>query len=338
MKLAAPGDVSITGNLIPIDYDVPVNIGARNSFNLLGNPFTSYINSATLAGGNSVIDNATFWFWDGTQYVTHNNANPIEIAPAQGFFIESNANSIVTFEITNQTHQSSDTFMRTEPNSNFELFVENTEKKTSTKVFFIDGKTAGYDYGYESKIFGGTEYDFAVFTQLVAENEGDNLAIQTLSKDNTAVIPVGIIAKAGEEITFSIESLNLADGLEVYLEDKNTGEFTNLSETTYKTTLNKDVNGIGDYYIHTQAKSLSTTDNNISNVSIYKSSNSELTIAGLTSEANISISSLLGKQVLKTSISSNGVSKISLPTLSVGVYIVSLQSNIGELTKKIIIE
>ncbi len=338
MKLAAPGDVSITGNLIPIDYDVPVNIGARNSFNLLGNPFTSYINSATLAGGNSVIDNATFWFWDGTQYVTHNNANPIEIAPAQGFFIESNANSIVTFEITNQSHQSSDTFMRTEPNSNFELFVENTEKKTSTKVFFIDGKTTGYDYGYESKMFGGTEYDFAVFTQLVSENEGDNLAIQTLSKDNTAVIPVGVIAKAGEEITFSIESLNLADGLEVYLEDKNTGEFTNLSETTYKTTLNKDVNGIGDYYIHTQAKSLSTTDNNISNVSIYKSSNSELTIAGLTSEANISISSLLGKQVLKTSISSNGVSKISLPTLSVGVYIVSLQSNIGELTKKIIIE
>lgn len=337
MKLAAPGDVSITGNLITNNYDVPVNMGARNSFNLLGNPFPSYMNSATLAGDNSVIENATFWFWDGTQYVTHNNANPIDIAPAQGFFIETNANSLVTYNTSNQSHQSSDTFMRTEPNSNLELLISNGENSSSTKVFFIDGKTTGFDAGYDSKMFGGTEYDFAVFTELITENEGEKLAIQTLPTDNALAIPVGIIAKAGEEITFSTENLNLPEGTEVYLEDKTNNEFVNLSEGTYTTTLTEDINGVGQFYITTSAKSLSTIDENLDTVSIYKSAQNEVTISGLNSEASVTIYSLVGKQVVNATVNTTS-NKVNLPSLNAGVYIVKLTSDLGEVTKKIILE
>ena len=343
MKLAAPGDVSITGNLITANYDVPVNIGARNSFNLLGNPFPSYINSATLAGDNSVVDNATFWFWDGTQYVTHNNANPIEIAPAQGFFIESNANSIVTYNTSNQSHQSSDTFMRTEPNSYFELFIENDGNKKSTKVFYVEGKTKGFDNGYDSKMFGGVTYDLAVYTQLLSENDGRKLAIQTLPKINyeDMVIPVGVIARANETLTFSIESLNLPESINVFLEDRVNNKFINLTEKEYKITLKEESKDVGQFYIHTNSsKSLSIDDNlNLDNVSIYKTNNSNLRVTGLpTGNTNLTIYNMLGKQVKQTTFNSNGVKDISLPNLAAGVYLVKLKTVNGKLNKKIILE
>ncbi len=341
VKLSSASELSFTGSINSSDVSYTISNGSRNNFNLVGNPFTAYVNAATFLDTNtSLLSEETIWVWNGTNYITYNSVNPIEIAPTQGFFIETANSGNITFSTSNQSHQSSDTFLRKEPISNFELFIKNNTHESGTKIFYVDGKTTGFDTGYDSKMFGDTNYNFAVFTQLVTENLGDNLAIQTLPNENhhTMIIPVGIIAKQGEEITFSIGSINLPDGLEVYLEDKDNGEFTNLSEVDYKTTLDKDVNGIGNYYIHTQAKSLSTIDNNISNVSIYKSSNTEVTIAGFTTEGKVTVSSLFGTQVLKTSINSNGVSKINLPTLSAGVYIISLKSNIVELTKKIIIE
>jgi hypothetical protein len=45
--------------------------------------------------------------------------------------------------------------------------------------------------------------------------------------------------------------------------------------------------------------------------------------------------SLLGKQILQTKVAANAVSKINLPSLSTGIYIVKLNSSLGTITKKI---
>ncbi len=338
VKMAASGDMSFTGTINTSNVSSAIINGA-NSFNLIGNPFTSYVNSDTFATANTgFLSEETIWLWDGSQYVTYNAANPIEIAPGQGFFVLASASNNVTFNTSNQSHQS-DTFMRQSPNSNFELFVKNGDNKKSTKVFYIDNATTSFDNSYDSSIFSGVESDFNVFTELITENEGKRLAIQSIPSDNTLTIPVGITAKAGDELTFSSESYSLPNDVTIYLEDKNNNEYINLSEGEYKVVLNEDNNGIGTYYIHTQAKSLSTIDNDISNVSVYKSNNKELTIAGLNTNGDITITSLLGKRVLETSIDSNGVSKINLPSyLSSGIYIVNLNTDLGKITKKIILE
>ena len=52
---------------------------------------------------------------------------------------------------------------------------------------------------------------FTIYTELVGDQEGTKLAIQTLDKDDTSIIPVGVIANVGKEITFSLESENLGD-------------------------------------------------------------------------------------------------------------------------------
>lgn len=343
MKLAAAGDVTITGTMNSSNVIFPVNTGTRNNFNLVGNPFTSYVNSATFASANTgLLSEETVWLWNGTAYVTYNAMTPIEIAPAQGFFVDASGAGNVTFATSNQSHQGTDTFLRQEPNPSFELFVDNGAENTSTKVFYANNKSAGFDNGYDSKMFGGIAKDFAVYTQLVANDQGNKLAIQTLPNADhaTMVIPVGLIAKAGEEITFSITSANLPNGIDIYLEDRINNTFVNLSEGDHTITTKSALNGIGQYYIHANSAKLSNSDisQNIDNVSIYKSSKNEITVAGLQAQANVKVFSLLGEELINTDINSNGVSKVALPNLSTGVYVVKLNSVLGNITKKIILE
>ncbi|OSY88502.1 hypothetical protein WH52_07050 [Tenacibaculum holothuriorum] len=344
MKLAAAGDVSITGSVNTSNVSFPVSTGTRNNFNLIGNPFTSYVSSSDFATANTgLLSEETVWLWNGSQYVTYNNMTPIQIAPAQGFFVEASGSGNVTFSTANQSHQGTDTFHRGATIPSLELFIQNnSDNKQSTKVFYVDGKTKGFDNGYDSKMFNGATQNFTVFTHLISNNDGRNLAIQTLPNSDleTMVIPVGVIAEANKEITFSINSQNLPSGIKVYLEDRINNKFIDLSENTYLITLANNSNGTGQFYIHTTSQKLSTGDfrNNLDNVSIYKSASKEITISGLQTNANITVYSILGKELIKTQIVSNGSSQINLPYLAPGVYIVRLSSDLGNMTKKIILE
>ena len=338
-------NISFSGLLNTSPVSINLTTGDRTNFNLIGNPFMAYLNSTAFLNdfNNSIaLSEQTIWLWNGTQYVTRNLANPIEIAVSQGFFVNAAINNIsVNMNPVMVSHQSSDTFMRQEPKPSFELFVENNDTKRGTKVFFVDGKTTSWDNGYDSSMFGGVTQEFGVFTQLVSNDEGKKLAIQTLPNSDiqTMVIPVGLIAEANKEVTFSVAATNLPSGVEIYLEDRVNNTFTNLLEGNHTITTKTAVNGIGQYYIHTSAK-LSTDDisQNMANVSIYNSAKNEITVAGLQAKADVKVFSLLGEELVNTTIESNGVSKVALPNLSTGVYIVKLNSVLGSTTKKIILE
>ncbi|MCF2873312.1 MULTISPECIES: T9SS type A sorting domain-containing protein [unclassified Tenacibaculum] len=341
MKLATAGDVSITGNIETSNVSFPIATGSRNNFNLIGNPYTSYVNSSTFTAANiGLLSEQTVWLWDGSQYVTYNSASPIQIAPAQGFFVEASGSGNVTFSTSNQSHQSSDTFMKQAPKTSFELFISEGKNKKSTKVFFIDGKTKGFDNGYDSKMYGGVNHKFAVFTELLSDNEGKKLAIQTLPNSNIEkmVIPVGLISDGNKEIIFSVNSQNLPSDTQIFLEDRINNKFINLSEGEHTVSLTNASKGIGQFYIHTTAQKLNTPSTSLENVSMYKSDVQEITVTGLRAKANIKVYSILGKEIVNTNINSNGVSKITLPVLASGVYIVKLNSDLGNMSKKIILE
>lgn len=347
MKLAAPGNAAITGNITPFNVTVPLTTGSRNNYNLLGNPYTSFINSFTLLNQNaSKLEEHTLWLWDGTQYITRNAMTPMQIAPTQGFFVEAfnalpGGTTNLTYSSANQSHQS-DTFMRQEPAPSFELFVKSGGAKKGTKIFYVADKTTGFDNGYDSKMFGAVTHDFAVFTQLLSNNDGRKLAIQTLPNSNfeTMVIPVGLIAKADKKIEFSIDTQNLPNGIEILLEDRLTNTFVNLSEGNHSVTLKNASNGIGQYYIHTSTKKLKNVaiKKDSKNINIYKSTNNNLTIAGLqTDKTSVSIYSILGKKIINTELKSIGTHVIQLPKIATGTYIIELNSSFGKISKKIIL-
>ncbi|WP_428742991.1 T9SS type A sorting domain-containing protein [Tenacibaculum sp.] len=343
IKLATPGTVSFTGTANTSNVPIAISTGSRTNYNLIGNPYTSYINSASFTAANTaLLTEETIWLWNGTQYITKNAVDPIEIAPGQGFFVEAASNNNVIFSFANQSHQNSDTFMKHTPYASIELSVENDKSKRTTKVFYVSGKTTGYDKGYDSKMFGEDSSNLAVFTELLNDNQGQHLAIQTLPNTDyeNMIVPVGLKTENGEKVTFSISTKNLPSNLKVYLEDKTNNTFTDLSEKNYTTTLNSSSNGIGQFYLHTSSKKPQNTivEPSLEGISIYGSSNNEITIEGLQVEANVTIYSVIGKEILNQNITSNGISKISLPNISKGVYIVKLDSDLGKISKKIILK
>jgi hypothetical protein len=156
------------------------------------------------------------------------------------------------------------------------------------------------------------------------------------------VVPVGIKAAAGKEITFSAEAMNIPDGINVYLEDRTANTVTLLSEAnaTYKVTLTESLDGIGRFYLHTKASGvLSTTEVALDNISIYSPAKSTLRIAGVSQgKASVKIYSVLGKQVFANTYNTTGVIDMNLPTLTTGLYVVQLETEKGTLNKKITLE
>jgi hypothetical protein len=355
IKMQASGDIAFTGTIDVVDTGVDVSITSSvNAFNLIGNPYPSYIPANSNADGTNnilTINTAsltedTIWFWDQStsSYDQVNQASAsMFISPSQGFFVSSTGANTFNFEESMQSHQSTDTFQRTtttRPEVN--LLMTNGTDVRDTDIFYIDGTTTGFDNGYDSSIFGGIANPFAIYTHAVANGTGKNLGIQSLPDNDVEniIIPVGVNAVSGSEIIISAEAINLPSGINVYLEDKETAAFTKLDASSYFTTiLTSDLNGIGRFYLHTTSQVLSTDEVNLNNISIYAFSNNNLRIVGVQNgTAKVKLYNILGKQILATSFQGNGVNDITIPNVRTGIYIIQLETETGKLNKKVILE
>ena len=88
-----------------------------------------------------------------------------------------------------------------------------------------------------------------------------------------------------------------------------------------------------------KSSALNIENVDLDNVSIYKTDNSNLRIVGLSEgKSSIKLYNIIGKQVLNSSFTTNGVQNITLPSLAKGIYIVQLETETGKLNKKITLE
>jgi hypothetical protein len=346
VKLASAGDISFTGTLNTDPVTFALTQGTSN-YNLLGNPFTSYINSTTFLTNESANVELTFWLWNGTTYDTRTTGTfpNFKIAPGQGFFVEAKTTNNVTFTEDLQSHEAADTFQKSANiRPEFKLILADETQSRNLQVFYIDGTTTGFDNGFDGKMFGGIADNLSVYSELVSNSIGAKYALQSLPNSDfeNMVIPVGVKAASGKEITFSLEAQNIPAGINVYLEDKATNTVTLLSEAnaTYKVTLSESLDGIGRFYLHTKASGVLSTDNiALDYVSIYSVNSSTLRVAGLSEgKANLKIFNILGKQVFETSFNATGVKDMQLPKVSIGIYVVQLTTDKGILNKKITLE
>ena len=324
-----------------------------SNFNMVGNPFTSFLNLGDFFVDNpktTVLAETEAYFWNGSSYDTKTSGlhSTYEIAPGQGFFIEAVVDTNLTFDISDTNHladtaEGADTFQKSS-RPEIHLFLSDGATSRYSNIYYIDGTTTGYDSGYDGKLFGGVTQSFALYSHLVSGSEGKHFQLQSLPKDNyeNMVIPIGINADAGKEITFSTEVLNLPTGLKVYLEDRETNTFTRLDELGNKYTiiLNETSNGIGRFYLHTTESTLSSNTNSVfKNIRIYKTDHTTLRIIGLSpGKTTVKLFNMLGKQLLNSSFTTNDVHDISLPQLSTGIYLIQLESEKGTLNNKIILE
>ena len=348
VKRSSAGDISFTGTLNTDNAGVNVTLSnAGDQYNLLGNPYTSHIASATFLNESSISDLKTLWVWNqdtgaSGAYEVKTLGDAMVIAPAQGFFVKANAaGGTFNFAESNQAG-SGGTFQRTVSRPEIYLTISNQTDSREAKIYYIENMTLGFDVGYEGELFNGVANPLAIYTHLVADSEGNNYQVQSLPINNyeNMVIPVGINAESGA-ITIDASTNNFPEGVNIYLEDTEDDTFTLLdADANFSTTLENSLSGIGRFYLHTTSTSLSVNDLTTSNnLSIYNTNRENLRIAGVQNgTATIQLYNILGKEVLRTSFEGKGVNDITLPNLANGVYIIKLATENGTTNKKIIIQ
>ena len=336
------GDISFTGTINTESVETSsLSVG----YHLLGNPFTSYVNSATFLGAaNSAnLDRTQIWLWNQAtgMYEVKILGDAWVLAPGQGFFVNATSAGTVTFDESNQA-ATGNAFQKS-AKTEVKLVLTDGENNRFAKLNFGDNFSKGYDFGWEGETFGGIPNSLSIFTSLLEDNVGKRYQVQSLPNSDyeSMVVPVGITAAVNKEITFSAEALNLPEDLKVFLEDTSNNTFTRLDEAnaTYKVTLDEKLDGVGRFYLHTTQSALSIDKVTLTGVSIFKTNAATLRVTGLQQgKASISLFNVLGKQVMSTSFEANDNTDISLPKLATGVYFAQVQTATGKLSKKIILE
>ena len=338
-----------------VDIAISVDGGTSDAFNLVGNPFLSNLYGNTdanatnvLSQNTSVLEEATLWFWnaDTSTWVTKNqSSDAFTIPPVTGFFVKSSvAGGNFTFTKSMETHTAQGSVSSKSASKRFEidLSVANGKANNNTSIKFIDGMTTSFDNGYDSSMFGGYSSDLEVYTGLVGDNSNKKLAIQSLPNSNfeEMIIPVGLTATAGSQVTFAIEVSNIPAGYNVYLEDRLNDTFTKLNEADaeYEATVTENTTE-GRFYIHVKSSVLSAGSELLNSVKIFAQNNSTLKIVGLSQgNTQVSLYNILGEQVLRSNFITNGTHEITLPKLAEGVYIFKLDTEEGSINKKIVLE
>ena len=355
MKRTAAGDYTFTGTMANADVSVTIpkiTTDGTHLWSAIGNPFPSFLTVSEISAANpDALDNGAFAFfyvWDGTSYVPDNLSSSLQLAPGQAFKVMARSNGLsFIFPKSSQKHNSGvATFYR--PSTSTPTISVHLTKATSSKsasLEFLDTSTTGLDVGYDAGAYQDGAPSFSINTHLVSDSQGIDFTIQSLPTsflESEVAIPLSINAGIDEEVTFSVDTNNLPDGISVYLEDTLNNTFTNLTDAPLTLKITAALSGIGRFYLRTSSGVLSTEDSLVGAfINLYKTSNGTVKITGLTagSAATFSLFTILGKEVLATKFMAQNVQEISLPqSLSTGVYIVSVVSDLGTFHKKIIIE
>ncbi|WP_169817225.1 LamG-like jellyroll fold domain-containing protein [Gelidibacter algens] len=349
----------------PVDIvisDAPLG----KAWNLVGNPYPSYIDfnaffSANAAEFDSRDAYQAIYGYTGLSngWTVWNSATlagaiatevPQLIAPGQGFFVKSKlGGGIVKFMPEMRTTGTSDDFIlgrQVKRNVALsKLKLRSGSKDTSTSIYFIEGSTKGLDSGYDAATFSGARVDFSIATSLLEDNTGLDMAIQSLPYDdfNDVIIPLGIKAKAGTELSISIdEGSTIPSNINVYLEDIQNNMFTLLNANAYTFDTTTNLNSAERFNVHYSSKTLSVDDmQSNDNLRIYTTVVPRaLVIRGpLTSATTANLYDIQGRLVLSTVLNPyNTENTVDISRVSTGVYVVKVTTDNQFKTQKVIIK
>jgi|NorSeaMetagenome_1021524.scaffolds.fasta_scaffold10815_2 hypothetical protein len=357
----ANGDQSVT-----ITNNDAANSGAGRRWNLIANPFASYLNGNSNAdetnnfltfnttAENDVIDDnfeAIYgWKADGTGYAIYNNASTATyIAPGQGFFVAaagSGGAQTITFTKAMQTVTGVDDFVAARSSASYELVLEmynDAVKVDDTKFYFKERLTLGLDPGYDAGAFNQSS---GFSSRLLEQDSGIGMGINAMPIDamSNVIVPLVIHQEAGISLKIQIANSTIPEDINVYLEDTIENTFTLLTNESFELLAQTTLSGLGRFFLHYTTSTLSTdTVSSTSLVSAYKGTgNTYISIEGLqqfSQPANLTLYNVLGMKVLSRKIQNPSQKEMfSTVGMRAGVYILKVQAENIVFTKKIVIE
>jgi hypothetical protein len=327
-------------------------------WNLISNPYPSYITISPSSTTNTflevnddVIDDTYEGVYgydavaDPSTYTILNNLSSGSIAPGQGFFVAARSTTAanITFKEEMQTVNGSDDFISGDVFQHAEVelrLFNNDNLMGKTNLFFVENLTLGLDPGYDAGSF--TQND-PLMTRLVENDEGHGMAINAMGLDamENVVVPLVINQIAGQELRVNLHNANV-NGANVFLEDSLEGLMIDLKADDFTLTPTSDLEGVGRFFIHITADTMSSGEASTSLLNAYKKVDSSyITVEGLATQPNetkVHLYNILGTEVLSTTLHNNmGIQTISTIGMATGIYIIELESGTDRLTKKLII-
>jgi hypothetical protein len=357
--VAFTGDIKTTSQNIDIINNNDANEGVGRRWNLVSNPFPSYINGNTTAAAanfmdvNSGVIDANFlglYGWNGSSYTTYNNtSDAFSIAPGQGFWVAAvnTADTALNFTAAMRTTTGTGDFvLGPQPLIyRFALKLYNADvEQAKTKFYFKNGLSLDLDPGYDA---GAYNQSTKLSTRLPEGSQEFAFAINAMDIDalQNARVPLEIRQNAGQAFSVSIADMDLPEDIYVYLEDTLNGTFTSLKDQDFELVAQSDLSGADRFFIVFKDNSvLSSGDTlGINALNVYKANTeSFVTIAGITpdlGQIDVILYNILGMSVREKALNpTTSTQRVSTDGLASGLYVVQLRSANQIFNKKIIIK
>ena len=326
-------------------------------WNLVSNPYPSYLNlnDKSNATNNFVSENGvSVYGWKSGStgaYTVYNQISPTPltaqyIAPGQGFFVSAESVSSVSFTKAMQTTSGSDDFVSGRMDGSYTYFYLNLNEGddliANSMFYFGDGMSYGFDAGYDAEAF---KQSTKIMSRMLEGNVGIGMQVNAMPKealDDSTVIPLDINQTAGTAFSIGLADVfNLAENVEVYLEDTEMQTFTDLKAGDYTISPENDLSGVGRFYLVFVNNSLGGNTMDGSYITIYKPLDKDyISIEGLLNVQNtkVNLYNIFGQQVLNTALKTNqSAQRISTAELAAGVYVIKLKADNAVISKKLII-
>lgn len=337
-------------------------------WNLLGNPFVSALNVNGVNGfltvnttefdpnykavyiyDGSVGEHGTYSFI-GTETGGSNASGEFaynNIQVGQGFFVLAMCDaSSFTFTKDMQIHSTGVPMTKSLkvekqwPGLKLKAAYGNNE--SSTTVVYNSEMTTALDPGYDVGQLSAGD-DVEIFTALVEDN-GVNFIRQALPLTNldNNVIPVGIVAKTGGEVTFSADIVPI-EYYKFFLEDRTTGIITDLSSNTYTVSLPAKTYCTDRFFLHSttnirRIKDPHTEYTTLSDMRIWSSGEQIIIEGAVSSNAFAEVYDLQGRKIFGTKLTDAIHNIFTVPSAtSNGVYLIKVVDGEKSVTRKVVL-
>jgi len=351
------GTYTFTGTVETGNVNAPVVSGGASNWNLIGNPYPSYLKVQdflnNMSNSGLIDENAVgIYGYDGTAlngWVIYNLATTTAstlITPGQGFFIDAKASGNIQFTPSMRATGTDDDFIAGR-NSNLlvylKLNVSNATNNFNTDFYFNDNATLGLDLGYDATVWNDIAPNFSVYSHLVENNTGKAMALQALHSDdlNNVTIPLGVNTNNASDVVFTISESTLPDAINVYLEDTIENTSTLLTEEDYVLTLNSAISGTGRFFLRFVSNQLNIKEKEVETLNILTNhSQKTIVIEGvIEQQTSFQLFDLQGRKVINSTLKMQlNKQTIDVSQLTSGIYVVKLQNTVATKTQKVILK
>lgn len=322
---------SLSGNIqaAPITQNLTFS---TNGYNLIGNPFSSYLDLNQAQRTNT---NSTFYFWE-EEYAVNNGGNfrtwntllnigtPVSttsvIAPLQGFFAEANLSpATVQFPASGCVH-ANQSFYKTSPaiETLIRIKAENAKGQTDETLLALNpAATDGSDEGDSRKFSPNAENYFEIYSR---DEDAQKLVIQNRTT-KASVIPLDFSTSETGLITIYPPVIS-GKNIRLMLADVQTNINTDLSSGNYQFMATKGVTQ-NRLFLHLIPESSKSPES-----IVFADANSIHVYFSQLKSGRITLYDISGKKVLQQGIASQSYLKLS-PNIPKGIYLLQIIYNDG---------